>query len=67
MLRLGSKLGPILWQFPPRMKFDPERFRTFLELLPKTPTEKVMKQELRKTRPGAEIFDRGPTGRVARA
>jgi uncharacterized protein YecE (DUF72 family) len=33
-LRLGPKLGPILWQFPPQMKFDPERFRTFLALLP---------------------------------
>jgi uncharacterized protein YecE (DUF72 family) len=36
VLRLGPKLGPILWQFPPRMKFDPERFRRFMELLPKT-------------------------------
>jgi len=36
VLRLGPKLGPILWQFPPRMKFDPDRFREFLELLPKT-------------------------------
>jgi len=39
LLRLGPKLGPILWQFPPRMKFDPERFRTFLEMLPKTTIE----------------------------
>ena len=39
LLRLGPKLGPILWQFPPRMKFDPGRFRAFLELLPKTTTE----------------------------
>ena len=39
VLRLGPKLGPILWQFPPRMKFDPERFRAFLELLPRTTTE----------------------------
>jgi uncharacterized protein YecE (DUF72 family) len=34
-LRLGRKLGPILWQFPPRMAFDPERFENFLALLPK--------------------------------
>ncbi|WEX11757.1 DUF72 domain-containing protein [Chelativorans sp. AA-79] len=33
-LRLGPKLGPILWQFPPRMKFDPERFEAFFKLLP---------------------------------
>ena len=36
VLRLGPKLGPILWQFPPRVKFDPERFHEFLRLLPKT-------------------------------
>ncbi|HEX4507057.1 MAG TPA: DUF72 domain-containing protein [Alphaproteobacteria bacterium] len=36
VLRLGPKLGPILWQFPPRMKFDAGRFRSFLELLPKS-------------------------------
>ena len=34
-LVLGDKLGPILWQFPPSMKFDEERFARFLELLPK--------------------------------
>jgi uncharacterized protein YecE (DUF72 family) len=34
ILRLGPKLGPILWQFPPQMKFDADRFRFFFELLP---------------------------------
>ncbi|HEY3743061.1 MAG TPA: DUF72 domain-containing protein [Bryobacteraceae bacterium] len=34
VLRLGPKLGPILWQFPPQMKFDSERFRNFFSLLP---------------------------------
>jgi uncharacterized protein YecE (DUF72 family) len=33
-LRLGSKLGPILWQFPPSFRFDAERIETFLKLLP---------------------------------
>src|ERR1700722_19430498 len=33
-LRLGAKLGPILWQLPPNFKFDPERVETFLKLLP---------------------------------
>src|SRR5690606_26023963 len=32
LLRLGPKLGPILWQFPPRMTFDLERFDGFLSL-----------------------------------
>ena len=39
VLRLGKKLGPILWQFPPRMKFDPDRFEAFFELLPKNTDE----------------------------
>jgi uncharacterized protein YecE (DUF72 family) len=32
---LGKKLGPILWQFMPTKKFDPEDFSAFLDLLPK--------------------------------
>lgn len=34
VLALGRKLGPLLWQFPPQLGFDPERFAAFLELLP---------------------------------
>jgi uncharacterized protein YecE (DUF72 family) len=34
LLRLGAKLGPILWQFPPNFRFDAERIETFLNLLP---------------------------------
>lgn len=34
VLRLGPKLGPILWQFPPHFRFDEERFANFLALLP---------------------------------
>lgn len=33
-LRLGPKLGPILWQFPPSMAFDADRFEGFFSLLP---------------------------------
>lgn len=35
LLRLGPKLGPILWQFPPNFQFDPEVFEAFLERLPR--------------------------------
>jgi uncharacterized protein YecE (DUF72 family) len=35
LLELGDKLGPILWQFPSRFRFDAERWRSFLELLPR--------------------------------
>ena len=31
---LGEKLGPILWQFAPTKKFDPQDFEAFLKLLP---------------------------------
>lgn len=34
LLRLGAKLGPILWQFPPNFRFEPERMSAFLALLP---------------------------------
>jgi uncharacterized protein YecE (DUF72 family) len=34
LLRLGAKLGPILWQFPPNFRFDAELMSAFLELLP---------------------------------
>lgn len=35
LLALKKKLGPILWQFPPTMKYDPERFEPFLKILPR--------------------------------
>ena len=35
VLRLGAKLGPILWQFPPSFRFDPPRIDAFLSLLPR--------------------------------
>lgn len=35
ILNLREKLGPILWQFPPTMSFNPERWKRFLELLPR--------------------------------
>lgn len=35
-LRLGDKLGPILWQLPPSLPFEMERLRAFLSLLPRS-------------------------------
>jgi uncharacterized protein YecE (DUF72 family) len=35
VLRLGRKLGPILWQLPPQTKFRAELIERFLRLLPK--------------------------------
>ena len=34
LLRLGPKLGPILWQMPPSFRFDAETIEAFLALLP---------------------------------
>jgi uncharacterized protein YecE (DUF72 family) len=36
LLALGPKLGPVLWQLPPRLRFDPERIAQFLDLLPRS-------------------------------
>jgi uncharacterized protein YecE (DUF72 family) len=36
VLRLGKKLGPILWQFPPWWQYDHERLEEFLKMLPRT-------------------------------
>jgi len=34
LLRLGPKMGPVLWQFPPNFRFDAELFEAFLAMLP---------------------------------
>jgi len=35
VLRLGAKLGPILWQLPPHFRFDPQKLERFFKLLPR--------------------------------
>ena len=32
---MGDRLGPVLWQFAPTKKFDPDDFGAFLALLPR--------------------------------
>ena len=34
LVELGPHLGPILWQFMPTKRFEPEDFESFLQLLP---------------------------------
>ena len=34
LARLEHKLGPVLWQFAPTKRFDPDDFEAFLKLLP---------------------------------
>jgi uncharacterized protein YecE (DUF72 family) len=39
VLALGSKLGPILWQLPPNLGFNPERLAAFFAQLPRSTGE----------------------------
>jgi uncharacterized protein YecE (DUF72 family) len=39
LLRLGKKLGPILWQLPPNFRFDLARLESFFKLLPRDTEE----------------------------
>jgi uncharacterized protein YecE (DUF72 family) len=39
LLCLREKLGPILWQFPPFMSFNEDRFKEFFDLLPRDTLE----------------------------
>ena len=41
ILAMGAKLGPVLWQLPPSLDFDPEIVEKFLAQLPHTTTEAV--------------------------
>jgi len=36
VLALGPKLGPLLWQLPPSLAYEPGRLERFFELLPRT-------------------------------
>jgi uncharacterized protein YecE (DUF72 family) len=36
IFNLRDKLGPFLWQFPPQLSYDRERFDAFFSLLPRT-------------------------------
>ncbi|MGO4393598.1 DUF72 domain-containing protein [Variovorax sp. M-6] len=43
---LGSKLGPIVWQFMPTKAFDPEDLAAFLDLLPKKAGSRALRHVL---------------------
>jgi uncharacterized protein YecE (DUF72 family) len=40
-LALGAKLGPVLWQLPPSLRFDPDLLAGFFDLLPRSTAEAV--------------------------
>jgi uncharacterized protein YecE (DUF72 family) len=39
LFNLREKLGPILWQFPPSFRYDPQRLEEFFVLLPRDTTQ----------------------------
>ena len=39
ILRLGEKMGPVLWQFPPQFIFDSAKLEVFFKILPRTMKE----------------------------
>jgi uncharacterized protein YecE (DUF72 family) len=65
ILRLGAQLGPILWQLPPQLPFDPERARRFFEAVPRdmAAAERWARRHDRRTTGRAAL--RAPDGRDA--
>ncbi|GAA4969215.1 DUF72 domain-containing protein [Kineococcus glutinatus] len=52
LLALGDKLGPVLWQLPPSLRFDAGRLAEFCALLPRTTAAAA---ELAAARSGARV------------
>jgi len=55
MTELGSKLGPIVWQFMPTKKFDPEDFGAFLSFLPKKMDGLALRHAVEVRHPSFEV------------
>src|SRR5688572_4065772 len=60
ILALREKLGPILWQFPAAVPFDPKRFEEFFEALPRTTPEALHIARHRDYRMKGRSFLRAP-------
>lgn len=61
VFELREKLGPFLWQFPPVMKFDPQRFEHFLSLLPQdTDAARALALQYQPRMEGRVSLDAGP-------
>jgi uncharacterized protein YecE (DUF72 family) len=68
LFELGPKLGAILWQFPPGMRFDPEKFETFLALLPHTAAQaKALAKQRSSRMHGKESLEPGARQRFRHA
>ncbi len=58
LLALREKLGPILWQLPPGLGFDPDRLREFFSLLPRDTMEASRLAKKHDTKLKARAFAR---------
>jgi len=50
IFNLREKLGPLLWQFPPSLRYDAEQFEAFLSLLPRDTPEALQLARARESR-----------------
>jgi uncharacterized protein YecE (DUF72 family) len=50
VFNLREKLGPMLWQFPPSLRYDAELFEAFLALLPRNTTDALKLARSRESR-----------------
>ncbi|SEK17136.1 MULTISPECIES: DUF72 domain-containing protein [unclassified Variovorax] len=62
VLALGAKLGPVLWQLPPRMRYDPERIEHFLSLLPRDAPSALALARSHDERVDGRAFLKAPRG-----
>jgi uncharacterized protein YecE (DUF72 family) len=65
ILRLGATLGPILWQLPPQLPFEPERTRAFLEALPRSVADMERLARGHDARTTGRAALKAPDGRAA--
>lgn len=55
IFNLREKLGPILWQFPPTFRYDPEKLRHFFKLLPRDTKEALTLARRRERRMAGRV------------
>jgi uncharacterized protein YecE (DUF72 family) len=67
VLQLGEKLGPILWQLPPSLPFQPERLETFLRLLPRDSASAIALARQHNDKVRHPWFESGPGGSIRHA
>ena len=61
VFELRDKLGPFLWQFPPIVKLDPQRFEHFLSLLPRdTDSARALALQYQPRMEGRVALESGP-------